>query len=220
MRSEVDAVVGVVHADVQLLRGAGLGDDALGFVAVEGEVGDQLVVVLQLDHGVDALQLAQRADQNHRAELREELGVEVGLLHPLENGEETLDHVQRVELVLDHVVERDQLGGQIGENVLGADLGEENGVLGFSEGRERRTVRCVDVFSRRRMACSFSRSFLKSGWLSSSVYRSLREGENPTAEYTGLQIAESTICAHIVSFSFSKFASFLQNSSNFIIANA
>lgn len=125
-----------------------------------------------------------------------------------------------MELVLDHVVERDQLGGQIGENVLGANLGEQNRVLGFSEGAKRRTVRCVDVFSRRRIACSFSRSFLKSGWLSSSVYSSLGERKEPTAEYTGLQIAESTICAHMVPFSFSKFGSFLQSSSSFIIANA
>ena len=180
MRPEIDALLRVVHADVQLLRGARLGDDALGLVAVEGEVGDELVVVLQLDHGVDALQLAQRADQDRRAELREELGVEVGLLHPVEDGEKTLDHVQRVELVLDHVVERDQLGGQAGEHVLRADLGEQDGVLRSTKG-SRRTVRCVEVFSRRRMVCSFSRSFLKSGWLSSSVYSSAPR-RNATAE--------------------------------------
>ena len=135
MRSEIDALVRVVHANMQLLRGTRLRNDSLGFVPVEREIRDEFVVVLQFDHGIHVLQLAQRPDQNHCTQLREELSVQLGLLHPLENGEKALHHVQRMELVLDHVVESDQLLRQTDENILRANLGEEDGVLRFKADR-------------------------------------------------------------------------------------
>lgn len=127
MRLEVNTLLSIVNTDMKFSSSTGFHNHTFSlhimihhktnFITFKAKSFNQLFVVLKLHNRENSLHLLQYTKKDHLTKLREILLQRLLFLYPFQTALNTLNHIKRMEFLLQSCVQRDQFRGYSRKNL-------------------------------------------------------------------------------------------------------